>query len=111
MKARVILLILCFIVVPVAVVQANPGWTDYATLEELVPMARHYYEFKLPVKENPSGCKNKQVFYQDYNAPGSDQMFRTLLEALKSGLGVRVFVTGGCNLDGNAEISAVSVSR
>ncbi len=90
-------------------VQANPGWTEYVTVAELSPTARHYYEVRLPVQKNPSGCKDKTWFYQDYVVPGSDKMFNTLLEAVKSGIRVRVYVTGSCNLDGYSEIAAVSV--
>lgn len=89
--------------------QAGAGWTDYVTVAELVPTAQHYYAVKLPVKENPSGCKNKVWFYQDYGTFGSDTMYKTLLEAVKSGLRVRVHVTGSCNLRGYSEISAVGV--
>lgn len=87
------------------------GWTDYVAVAELVPTARHYYQFRLPVSQNPSGCRDKTLFYQDYSAFGSDKAFTSLLEALGSGLRVRVFVTGGCNLDGASEISALSVVR
>ncbi len=87
------------------------GWTDYVTIGELVPTSLHYYEIRLPVKENPSGCKNATWFYQDYSATGSDFMFRTFLQGVSSGIQVRVFVTGRCNIKGYAEISSVSVTR
>ena len=90
-------------------VHAGSGWTDFVTAAELVPTARHYYEVSLPVKENPSGCSNKTWFYQDYDSPGSDMMFKTLLEAIKSGIRMRVYVTGKCNLNGYSEISSVSI--
>ena len=90
-------------------VYADSGWTDYVTVAELVPTARHYYELRLPVKENPSSCKNKTGFYQDYDAPGADKMFLTILEGIKSGLRIRVYVTGKCNLFDYSEISSVSV--
>lgn len=89
--------------------KAGAGWTEYAPVAELVPTARHYYEVMLSVKDNPSGCKAKKWFYQDYGSPGSDKMFQTILEALKSGKWVRVHVTGKCNLNGYSEISAVGV--
>jgi len=91
-------------------VYAGTGWTDYATVTELVATSQHYYHFTLAVKENPSGCKDKTGFYQDYSAKGSDKMFSTLLEAVKPGLRVRVYVTGSCNLEGFSEISSVSLS-
>lgn len=88
---------------------AGAGWSDYAKVSELVPSTRHYYQVELPVQNNPSGCKNKTGFYQDYSAMASDKMFDLLLESVKSGLKVRVYVTGLCNLKGLSEISAVSV--
>ena len=90
-------------------IQAEAGWTDYVTIAELVPTAHHYYKVRLPVKENPSGCKNKTWFYQDYRPNGSDKMFQTILEGLKLKMRVRVYVTGKCNLDGYSEISSVSI--
>jgi hypothetical protein len=90
-------------------VHADPGWTDFATVAELVPTARHYYEVRLQVKENPSGCSEKTWFYQDYGSPGSDNMFKTLLEGTKSGIQLRVYVTGKCNFNGYSEISSVSI--
>lgn len=109
MKIKFTTLVFAVLLMHSPLLLANPGWTDYVTVAELVPTAKHYYEVKLPVKENPSGCKNTTWFYQDYAVPGSDKMFTTLLEAVKSGIRVRVFVTGVCNLDGYSEISAVSV--
>lgn len=91
------------------IVHAESGWTDLANAAELVPTARHYYEIRLPVKENPSGCKEKTWFYQDYDSPGSDMMFKTLLEGIKSGIRLRVYVTGKCNINGYSEISSVSL--
>lgn len=91
-------------------VHAGAGWTDYATVTEFVATSQQYYYFKLPVKENPSGCKDKTGFYQDYGTKGSDSMFTSMLEGIKPGLRIRVYVTGNCNLDGYSEISSVSLS-
>lgn len=90
-------------------VQAGAGWTDFATVAELVPTARHYYKVKLAVENNPSGCDEKLWFYQNYASPGSDNMFKTLLEGIKSNIRLRVYVTGVCNIDGYSEISSVSI--
>ena len=90
-------------------VHASAGWTDYGSVAELVPTSKHYYEFRLSVTKNPSGCESKTDFYQDYTTPASDKMYDTLLEAVKSDLRVRVYVTGKCNLHGASEISSVSV--
>jgi hypothetical protein len=91
--------------------QASAGWTDYVNVAELVPTGRHYYEVRLPVRKNPSGCRDETWFYRDYSSSGSDKMFDLLFEGVKSGIKVRVYVTGICNLDGYSEISAVSVIR
>lgn len=90
-------------------VHAGAGWTKIGNVVELVPTSRHYYEFRLSVT-NPSGCDEKDWYYQDYTTRGAEQMFETLLEAVKAGLRVRVYVTGLCNLKGYSEISSVSVS-
>ena len=87
------------------------GWTEAGAVDELIPTAKHYYVVRLSAVRNPSDCKNKEWFYQDYNTIASEKMFLTLLEALTSGLRVKVYVTGLCNLDGYSEISSVSVMR
>lgn len=90
---------------------ASAGWTEYVTVAELVPTAKHYYELRLPVRDNPSGCREKNWFFQNYDAQGSAQMFEVLLESLSTDVRLRVYVTGVCNLNGYAEFSAVSVVR
>ena len=100
-----------FAIFPVDAVQAGAGWTDYASVAELNPTGLHYYLVRLEVNQNPSGCHNKSWFFQDYKAPGSQKMFWTLLEALKTGMRVRVYVTGKCHLNGYSEFSSVSVVR
>jgi hypothetical protein len=90
---------------------AGSGWTDASQVHELRTSIQHYYTVRLDVKENPSGCRDKQWFFQDYVASGSDKMFLTLLEAIKAGIRVRVYVTGRCNLAGYSEFSSVSVAR
>ncbi|HKK04786.1 MAG TPA: hypothetical protein VKA50_02960 [Gammaproteobacteria bacterium] len=90
---------------------AGAGWTDYTTVAELVPTSHPYYAVRLPVKDNPSGCSHKTWFYQNYGALGADKIYLTLLEAVKSKLKVRVYVTGNCDLHGYSEISSVSVIR
>lgn len=92
-------------------VHAGAGWTDTVPVAELLPTARHYYEVRLPVTENPSGCREKNWFYQNYQALGSEQMFAVLLEGITSDIRLKVYVTGVCNLNGYAEFSAISVIR
>ena len=93
-----------------SVAHAGAGWTDYVKVAELVPTNHHYYAIRLPVKENPSGCKKKDWFYQDYGSRGSNEMYQAILEGLKSGIKIRVYVTGKCNLHGYSEFSSVSLT-
>lgn len=91
------------------VVYAVSGWTAYASVIELTSTGQGRYLVKLKVTDNPSGCKNKETFYQDYGSSGSAQMFRILLEAVTAEKMVRVYVTGFCDIDGYSEISSVSI--
>jgi hypothetical protein len=88
---------------------AVSGWTDYANVAELTPTANGRFLFKLDVKDNPSGCRDKQVFYKDYYSIGSQQMYDLLLRALLNDMPVRVYVTGKCELNGYSEVSSVSL--
>jgi hypothetical protein len=91
-------------------VPAAPGWSDDAKVIELIPTAKHYYEIRLKLRKNPSGCRDKDWFYVNYQARGADQMFDLFVEGVKSSLRLRVYVTGVCNLHGYSEISSVSAS-
>lgn len=88
---------------------AASGWTEYASVTELTPTVHGRFLVKLNTAKNPSGCKDEKTFYQDYGMPGSAHMFRTLLEAVTAGKKVRLYVTGGCELNGYSEISSVSI--
>lgn len=90
---------------------AGAGWTDFVKVAELIPTDRHYYEVRLQVRDNPSGCKEKAWFYQNYETRGADKMFSILLEGIKEEIKLRVHVTGVCNINGYAEFSSVSVIR
>ena len=92
-------------------VYARSGWTDYAQVVELVPTSRHYYKCRLSAKESPSSCRDKSWFYQNYGTLGSDKMYDALMESIKSGLRVRVYLTGICNVHVHSEISSVSLVR
>ena len=87
---------------------AARGWIDRVEVLELVPTGRHYYEVKLAVSNNPSGCGEKEWFYLNYQAAGADKMFDLFVDALQGKLRLKVYVTGVCNLKGYAEISSVS---
>lgn len=85
------------------------GWTSYGMVGELNPTTFGRFLVKIDVSSNPSGCKNKKWFYRNYTGTGSDHMFRALLGAVTSSKNVRVYVTGGCDLDGYSEISSASI--
>ena len=107
LKARALFALLCL--APTAVFAVS-GWTDTVPVVELTPTTQLRYLVKLKVSSNPSGCKNKDTFYQDYSAFGSDKMFLVLLEAVSSRKNVRVYVTGKCELNGYSEISSISIA-
>jgi len=88
---------------------ADAGWTDYALVTELTPTIHQRYEVTIAFARNPSGCRDKQTFYQDYSAKGSEQMYLALLESVGAGKKVRVYVTGVCGVDGYSQISAVGI--
>lgn len=88
---------------------AAAGWTDYVPVAELMPTSSGRFLVKLNISKNPSGCKNDNMFYQDYSVSGSEQMFRVILEAVASGKMIRVYVTGKCEINGYSEISSVGI--
>lgn len=90
---------------------ADAGWTEAAPVIEVNPTAKHFYQFRLLDIESPADCKQKNGFYQDYKDRGADQIYQALLEAISANLNVKVFVTGGCNLKGFAEVSSVIITR
>lgn len=90
---------------------AEAGWTDYTSVLELTPTLHEKYVVRLDVTKNPSGCRDKQSFYQFYRISGADRMFDLFLEALAHDRKVRVFVTGRCDIDGYSEISSASMTR
>jgi len=90
--------------------QAAAGWTDFVKVIELIPTGRHYYEVQLDIAKNPSGCREKDWFYLNYEARGASKMFDLFVDNIKSELRLRVYVTGVCNLKGYSEISAVRAS-
>ena len=90
--------------------QAAAGWTDYVTVTELIPTSKHYYEVELKGRKNPSGCREDDWYYLNYEAPGADKMFDLFVDAIENRLRLRVYVTGICNLNGYSEISSVSAS-
>jgi len=98
---------LCALLLP-GVSSAAAGWTDDVKVAELIPTNKHYYEIRLNVTKNPSGCREKNWFYLDYQARGSDKMYDLFVDGIKSSLRLRVYVTGVCNISGYSEISAVS---
>ena len=111
MSRKISIWIGALVIICANTVYARAGWTDFVKVAELVPTSRHYYEVRLPVKDNPSGCSEDNWFYLNYEAPGSAQMFALLLEAIQSEIRLRVYVSGVCNINGYAEISSINIKR
>lgn len=87
---------------------AASGWTEYVPVAELTPTIHGRFLVKLKNSKNPSGCKNEEIFYRDYDA-GSEHIFRVILEAVTSGKKIRVYVNGKCELNGYSEVTSVSI--
>ncbi|MBZ0071988.1 MAG: hypothetical protein K8I04_09720 [Gammaproteobacteria bacterium] len=85
------------------------GWTDAANVKALEANEAGRFTAKLAVEKNTSGCRNADWFYGDYGRPGSELMYRTLLEASLAGLKVQLYVTGACDLKGYSGISSVRI--
>jgi hypothetical protein len=109
MNAIKLLLVLGLLLLTPVSAYAASGWTDYVPVEELIPTGQLRYLVILKVSKNPSGCKSKDTFYQDYDSFGAQQMYDALLQAVASNKNVRVYVTGKCGLNGYAEISSVGI--
>ena len=110
MKVWISLVIGIYVALLAPLVHADAGWTDYVTVTELIPTSRHYYEVELKGSKNPSGCREKERYYLNYDTPGADKMFDLFVDSLQSRLRLRAYVTGVCNINGYAEISSVSAS-
>jgi len=90
--------------------RAGAGWTEHVKVVELVPTGQFYYEIQLLGGNHKSGCREKDWYYLNYEAPGADKMFDLFVDSLQSKLRLKVYVNGLCNLKGYSEISAVSAS-
>ena len=101
------LIVICSLMLS-STARAEAGWTDEVTVVELIPTGKHYFELRLDGGKNPSGCREKDWFYINYEARGADKMFDLFADSIKTELRLRVYVTGVCNLSGYAEISSVS---
>jgi len=110
MLRRVIALIGIYTLMLSSTAWAEAGWTDEVSVIELIPTGKHYFELRLAGKKNPSGCREKDWFYINYEARGADKMYDLFVDNIKTELRLRVYVTGVCNLSGYSEISSVSVS-
>lgn len=83
------------------------GWTEPAAVTALEASQDGRFILRLDLKKSVSGCRSVDGFYADYGRDGSDLMYHTALQALRNRLGVQVYATGGCDLNGLSAISSV----
>lgn len=107
--APVVYLLLVLSLLMPALARGEAGWTSYGQIAELTSTNQFRLLVTMDVSANPSGCRNKSIFYQDQRSAGSEQTFKILLQAVASGNMVRLYVTGNCELNGYSEISSVSI--
>ena len=88
---------------------AEAGWTDPAQVISLESNIFGRTLVELDSRKNPSGCKEKTLFYREATGDSSDLMHRLLVEAAAQRLKVKLRVTGLCHLKGYAEFSAVTL--
>ena len=101
--------VLVLLILMVNPVYAGAGWTGYSQVAELTATTQGRFLVRLQNGDSLSGCSSKDTFYRDYGLHGTEDMYRTLLEAGAGGKKVRVYVTGRCDLNGYGEISSVSI--
>ncbi len=85
---------------------AEAGWTEAAQILSLEANLHGRILVELDVKDNPSGCKEKRLFFRESFGEGSANMYTLLLEAASNRQRVKLRVTGRCHLKGYSEISA-----
>lgn len=85
------------------------GWTQPAAIKTLEAGQQGRFILRLNLSKSASGCRSVDGFYADYGRDGSELMYKTALDALQNQLRVQVYVTGGCDLDGNSAISSVRI--
>lgn len=85
------------------------GWTEAVAIAYLEANQQGRFILRLNMQKDRSGCRGVDSFYADYGYDGSELMYETALLALQNRLRVQVYVTGGCDLDGNSAISSVRI--
>ena len=85
------------------------GWTQRTTITALEAHQDGRFVVRLNLEKSVSGCRSADGFYADYGRDGSDLMYHTALEALRDRLGVQVYATGGCDLNGLSAISSIRI--
>ena len=88
---------------------AEAGWTDPGPVVAFEANIFGRILVEVDTGGNPSGCKEKTLFFREVTGTGSDQMHQLLLEATTHRIPVRLRVTGVCHLKGYSEISAVTM--
>lgn len=88
---------------------AEAGWTEPAKIVSVESNIFGRTVVELDLRKNPSGCKEKAMFFRETTGDSSSDMYQLLLEAATHGMRVKLRVTGGCHLKGYAEYNAVAL--
>ncbi|RLA01460.1 MAG: hypothetical protein DRQ47_08055 [Gammaproteobacteria bacterium] len=103
------LIVCCILLVASGLAYSSAGWTDPGYLIEVQVSNTGRIIAKSSVKVNPSGCRDKELFYIDSSAVNAEQIYKLLLESITSRNQVKLYVTGRCELKGMSGISSAII--
>ena len=88
---------------------AEAGWTEAAHILSVESNIFGRTLVELDLRKNPSGCKEKALFFRETTGDSSTNMYLLLLEAATHRMRVKLRVSGSCHLKGYAEYNAVAL--
>lgn len=91
------------------VVMAESGWTSSTQIKEITATTAGKFIIHANPEKNPTDCKDEEMFFLNYGLPGSDKVYKLLLDAAVSQLNVKLYITGRCELFGMSELSKASI--
>ena len=88
---------------------AEAGWTEPAHILSIESNIFGRTLVELDLRKNPSGCKEKALFFRETTGDSSTNMYLLLLEAATHRIRVKLRVSGACHLKGYSEYNAVAL--